>query len=264
MRALVERIASEAAKALRENFGKEGIDRVLGYHGSDSTRLIDKISEDLIIESFVKEGIKATFVTEESGVIFKGDEYFILIDPLDGSTNFVSGVPWSSVSIAVYRPRSSFLDSLAGAVVNVFTNDVYSYEGGKSFHNGKEVARPDKFRNVLLVYVNKRVIDTVAQFVKSLDRDYKLRSYGAASLDMILVCTGNAALYADVRGRLRNIDIAASANFCNNVKITPVNLEGKPLNDVSIKEVIEVKEVVTSPYSELLSTFLLSARKVSP
>lgn len=264
MKELVERISLKAAKTLRENFGKEGIDEVIGYHGSDSTRIIDKISEDFIIKEFLENGIKATFVSEESGVIEKGKDYVILIDPLDGSMNFISGVPWSSVSIAVYERGNSFLESVTGAVVNVFTGEIYSYDARLAYINGRPVKRPDRFRNVILLYFNRGVIDYVSKFVKSLDREYKFRSYGSASLDMIQVCTGRAALYADVRGKLRNIDIAASSNFCERLGIVPIDVNGRPLDHIGINDVYEVKETIISPHYELLSTFLRSVPKASP
>ena len=253
LRKLVEEISSGVAQEIRKRFLTKGVDEVIGYHGSDVTRRIDKLSEDMIINRFREKGFRATFVTEESGVLRDGNDLIILVDPLDGSSNFVNGVPWSSVSIAIYESENKgLLESSAGTVANIFTGEVYSYDETTAYYNGTPYKLPEKSRNVILFYFNRAIAGVIPQLASDLDRDYKFRSYGSASLDMILVCTGRATLYADLRGKLRNVDIAASSNFCSRLGLKPIDLEGKPINYVKIDKVTEVREVIVSFYPELL------------
>ena len=253
LRTLVEEIGGEVAQELRKRFLTKGVDEIIGYHGSDVTRRIDKLSEDLIINSFRQRGFRPTFVTEESGVLKDGVDFLVLIDPLDGSSNFVNGVPWSSVSIAVYESDNrGLLESIAGTVVNIFTGEVYSYDETNAYYNGAPFKLPEKSKNVILFYYNRAVAGVIPRLANNLDRDYKFRSYGSASLDMILVCTGRATLYADLRGKLRNVDIAASSNFCSRLGLKPVDSKEEPINYVKINKVTEVREVIVSFYPELL------------
>jgi Archaeal fructose-1,6-bisphosphatase and related enzymes of inositol monophosphatase family len=87
MRELLEKITKETSAYLRELSGREGLDKVIGTHGDDTTKVVDRLAEDFILENLRKEDLRITVVTEETGFIGRsGSEYVAVIDPLDGST----------------------------------------------------------------------------------------------------------------------------------------------------------------------------------
>lgn len=258
------KVAKEVMDFLYEERDKQGIGRVIGKHGNDVTRVIDKKSEELIFDRLSNIGYKFMFVSEESGTVSNGDyEYIAVIDPLDGSTNYIQGIPWSSVSIAVYKRYSDdMLSSIAGVVGSIFTKKIYSYDEAYSYVDGeivKDISPPDKL--IILAYFSRSKLLFIKNFLDEIKTEYKIRSLGSASLDMILVCTGKATIYFDVRGKLRNVDIASSSNFCKRVGIKPVNSKNEELN-VGISKVEEISEAIVSSDQKLfhlLSQSLLKA-----
>mgnify|MGYP001772524439 CR=1 FL=1 len=260
----VERVAIEAAKFLYEHREDEGISKVIGFHGNDTTRVIDKKSEEYIFSLLKSTGYKFLLVSEESGTIFSDSnyDYIAIIDPLDGSTNYISGIPWSSVSIAIYkRGEEDLLNSITGAVANVFTSQIYSYDEKNAYINGKvieKVTPPDKI--LLLAYFSRSKLIQVKEFLDKLD-SYKIRSLGSASLDMILVCTGKATMFFDVRGKLRNVDIAASSNFCERVGIQVYNSKLQKIRS-SLTKVSVIEDVIVSLDQNLLHYLSSALQKV--
>lgn len=264
MREFLVKVAKEITSFLYEEKDKQGIDRIIGKHENDVTRVIDKKSEELIFDRLSNSGYKFMFVSEESGVVSKGDyEYIAVIDPLDGSTNYLSGIPWSSVSIAVYSKNDKgLLSSEFGVIGNVFTNKIYSYDTKYAYVNENPIydkpKPPDKL--ILLSYFSRSKLPFIKNFLDSINTEYKIRSLGSASLDMILVCTGKATMYFDVRGKLRNVDVAASSNFCKRLGITSVNLKLEELK-IGINNVEHIPEIVTSIDQNLLQLFSHSLQK---
>ncbi|BFH73616.1 extragenic suppressor protein suhB [Sulfurisphaera javensis] len=264
MREVLTKIAREVISFLYEEKDKQGIDKIIGKHENDVTRVIDKKSEELIFDRLEHSGYKFMFVSEEAGVINKGNyEYIAVIDPLDGSTNYLSGIPWSSVSIAIYRrEENNLLSSLSGVVGNIFTNKIYSYDDNFAYIDELKVSEkikpPEKL--LLLAYFSRSKLPLIKNFLDKLNADYKIRSLGSASLDMILVCTGKASMYFDVRGKLRNVDIAASSNFCKRLGIIPLNSKLEELK-VGIKNVEQIQEVILSSDQNLLNLMSQTLQK---
>ena len=260
MREELVRITKEIISFLYEEKDKSDIDKIIGKHDNDVTRVIDKKSEELIFDRLSNLGYKFMFVSEESGIVSKGDyEYIAVIDPLDGSTNYIYGIPWSAVSIAVYKKDSNdMLSSIAGAVGNIFTKKIYSYDELNSYIDDKifsQVSPPD--RPIILAYFSTSKLPYLKNFFEGIKRDYKVRSLGSASLDIILVCSGKATMYLDVRGELRNVDIAASSNFCKRLRIKTVNSRLEEL-EIGIRKVETIKEAIVSPDQNLLQLFARS------
>ena len=247
MREELVKIGIEVAKFLREQRDKADISKIIAVHDNDVTRKIDKESEDYIFDLLRKTGYKFKFISEESGTVEEsGYEYKAIIDPIDGSTNFISGIPWSSVSIAVYRSNeNNLLSSVAGVITNIFTLDTYSYDENYSYLNDKriyEVKKPEK--TLILAYFSRSKFEAVKEFLSHL-KEYKIRSLGSASLDMVLVCLGKATMFFDIRGKLRNVDVAASSNFCSRLGIVPQN--GKLENiKADLEKVSVLSEVIVS------------------
>ncbi|WP_054837116.1 inositol monophosphatase family protein [Metallosphaera hakonensis] len=261
MRSILEKISEEATKYLRELSGREGLDRVLGTHGDDTTKVIDRLAEDFILERLNSTGYKINYITEETGTIDKeGAEYVAVIDPLDGSTNFLNGITWASISIALFSSTGS---PIAGIVGEIFTGKTYSYDETGAYVNGVKLqVLPTPKQRIVLPYFDKNRLREISQILSSIDGGYKMRNLGAASLDMLLVCTGRAYLFIDVRNKLRNVDIASSMNFCEKMNVHPFSLEGSKLN-IDLKKVSVIKDVlVTADLS--LSQRILSAWKASP
>jgi len=114
--------AKEAGKILKDNF--QEINTVTFKEGGSMVTEVDKLSERRIIsrikEAFPKHSINA----EESGLDKKASEYIWLIDPLDGTTNYATHVPFFAVSIALVRGNEIQL----GAVYDPIHEDLYTAE----------------------------------------------------------------------------------------------------------------------------------------
>jgi myo-inositol-1(or 4)-monophosphatase len=103
---------------------------------------------DLDSERRILRHIQARFpghntIAEESGRVWRSSEYTWIIDPLDGTSNFVSGIPWFGVQIALLRGTEPIL----GAMYLPLEDTLYFAEAGHgACRNGKQVrvtAEPD-------------------------------------------------------------------------------------------------------------------------
>ena len=96
----------------------------------------DKLIKKIIIDKFPTHNI----ISEESGFIKNNSEYTWVIDPLDGTSNFASGIPWFGVLIAVFKNE---IPIMGGAYLPV-DNVLYFAEYGKgAFRNETKLIMPE-------------------------------------------------------------------------------------------------------------------------
>lgn len=118
-------VATEAGDIVRQHFGKNH-EIEFKTNASNLVTEADKKSENYITDYVKKKFPAHGILTEESGELKKGSEYYWVIDPLDGTTNFAHGLPIFSVSIGLQKNG----ETIAGVVYDVMQNIVYSAEFG--------------------------------------------------------------------------------------------------------------------------------------
>lgn len=101
---------------------------------SDLRTEADLASEKIILEGLTKHYPEYNIQSEESGFHDRGSEYTFVVDPLDGTHNFVIGRPLFSVAIALVKGESA----IASVVYDVVLDRLYMAQKGKgSFCNGQ-------------------------------------------------------------------------------------------------------------------------------
>jgi myo-inositol-1(or 4)-monophosphatase len=107
----------------------------------------DKIIIDLITKDFPDHNI----ISEESGYIYKGSPVTWIVDPLDGTSNFVAGLPWFGVLIAVMK---NYIPVAAGAFIPVGEHLYYAEQSAKTRLNGRIISVADimEISNALVAY----------------------------------------------------------------------------------------------------------------
>lgn len=112
---------------------------------------VDIFMENKIV-SFIKENFpKHSIYSEEIGEIDKASEYEWLVDPIDGTINFASGIPLFATSVALRKNG----DTILGIIVDYSQNDVYYCIKGKgAFCNGEHiyVSKTDKLNNSIISF----------------------------------------------------------------------------------------------------------------
>ena len=130
------RIAIEAGAFLREerkNFRRE---RVVEKHAHDYVSYVDKESEVRLVKLLSALLPEAGFITEEGSATYQNEPYCWVIDPLDGTTNYIHDEAPYCVSIGL-RSRTELL---LGVVYEVCRNECFSaWKGGKAYMNGEEI-----------------------------------------------------------------------------------------------------------------------------
>lgn len=139
----------EAGKIQREHFLKDHNIEIKESISSIVTEvdfLCDKVITEIIISSFPEHNV----LTEESGFRDHGSEYTWVVDPLDGTSNFASGISWFGILIAVFKNSRPFM---AGAYLPI-DNLLYFAESGKgAFLNGQRLKLGDmSLRNSLVAF----------------------------------------------------------------------------------------------------------------
>ncbi|MEB2836799.1 MAG: hypothetical protein GSR80_000752 [Desulfurococcales archaeon] len=253
-RKVILRVAAEAAGLLRDLSCIESHTRVV----RGETIRADLESEEYIIDALRAEGMGGRVVTEERGLVELGGEGpTFIVDPLDGSTNYRNCIPWSSVSIAV-APRGSrrLRDVVAGVVAPVFWGSPLSFSRGSGCYEGAMRVEPlEEPAGVIFVYVERPdAAMALAEVTKSLG-GLKVRSLGSAALELAYTALGRAKVFLDLRGKLRNVDVAAGLGLTVECGGSIVGEGGEPL-DSGLDGVERVGTVISSPEQSTLRRVL--------
>lgn len=245
-------IAIKASKIARENTNKDLLNEVVGANiTGDIIRRIDVILEDFIIKNIFEKGYKALIISEERGVVktYEDSNIIFIIDPLDGSSNYVADTPYASISIAVADKEKNQI--ITGVVSEVFRDKVYSFIYGEAAYvnNEKISLKKRSLENIILSYVDDLdALKLLYEIWERLDKP-KIRSLGSAALDIVKTALGHFRLFIDVRGRLRNIDIAAAYGFSKTLGVYVSDHLGRDLS-FKLSDIDKIKTIIVSSDEE--------------
>lgn len=134
---IAKKAALEAGDFIFSLFGKN---IVLTLKNGDSSNLVTKAdlgAEEIIVKLIKKNFPNHNIIAEESDKIDQSSNFTWIIDPLDGSTSFASGVPNFAVSIGLLKDGNPFL----GVVNWISQKELYWAEKGKgAYLNGKKIS----------------------------------------------------------------------------------------------------------------------------
>jgi myo-inositol-1(or 4)-monophosphatase len=155
---------------------------------------VDKTAEKMLVDKLAEFLPEAGFITEEGTSEKKGNTYQWIIDPLDGTTNFIHDIPIYSISIALIRNETLVL----GVVYEMnFDESYFAWEGSPAFLNGKEihVAKNADLGNTLMAtgfpYHNyDRLQDYMEVLQFFMHNTRGIRRMGSAAVDLAYVAAG--------------------------------------------------------------------------
>ncbi len=242
-------IAKKAGELLKRRvLDIESID-IVAKTQDDVTRRIDLEVENLIIEEIRKKNIESIIVCEEHGIVRTcntSPKYIFVVDPLDGSANFVSNIPFYAISIAAgeYRGEKTRIKDLHVGVVNYVPRDVVYYSDRSS--NLSKIEGKDIFfkdfpheKPSFVIYIEPRNRDVMLEFLKEFWAEFpdvKVRILGAASLEMVQTVLGKFTGFIDVRNKLRVVDISAAYIYAIVNEASAIDISGKDLGEKVILE----------------------------
>lgn len=194
----------------RKRFSREDIQ---AKDTNDLVSYVDKQSEQQLIEKLGKIVPNAGFIAEESSPDANTKELNWIIDPLDGTTNFIHNIPAYAVSVAL----ASKTEILAGIVYNIPQNEMfYAHRQGKAFLNGHEIAvsKSEKIGDCLIATgFPVKNFDRMKEFQATTEYFMRntrgLRRMGAAAVDLCYVACGRFDGFFEYN--LNAWDVAAGA-----------------------------------------------------
>jgi len=213
---------------------------------------VDKVSEDQLVKG-LSEIIPGTgFIAEENPAL-EMKELNWIIDPLDGTTNFIHGVPVYSISIALMEKKEIIL----GVILEINQNECfYTWNGAPSFLNGKKirVSETGKLTDSLLAtgfpYYDYSRLDPYMSFFRFLmEHSHGIRRLGSAAADLAYVACGRFEGFYEYG--LSPWDVAAGTILVKNAggKVTDFN-SGK--NYIFGKEIVATNNRIFEEFMNAL------------
>src|SRR5579883_569110 len=192
--------AQKAARALKRDFGEIEQLQVSRKGPSDFVSAADLRAEKTLRQELSKARPKFGFLLEEAGEI-KGEDprHRWIVDPIDGTTNFLHGIPHFAISIALEHDG----EIVAGLVFNPVVDEMYVAEKGKgAFLNDRRLrvsARTDIHDAVMATGIPHRGRGLHGPYLAALGRVMAevagIRRAGTASLDLAYVAAGRCDGY---------------------------------------------------------------------
>ncbi len=249
---VAKQAALRGGRVLMEYFGND-------YHVHNKSAYNLVSDADLKSERAILDTIRSTFpghsilAEEEANSLDPTTEHLWIVDPLDGTNNFVHGINHFAVSIGYYHQGRSEL----GIVFNPAIDEWFIAQRGQgAFHNDSPVCvSKDQKLNQVLVGVGfyydrgSRMVATLRAMQELFGRDiHGVRRMGTASLDLCMVGCGNFGAYFEFE--LSPWDFAAGVLFveeaggcvssCFGEKLAIANTSILATNQLLHKDMIEI------------------------
>lgn len=183
-----------ASAAETDIYNKEGFSNFVTEY--------DKKVQDFLVQEMKKLIPEAAFLAEENGVQQSmGEGYCFIIDPIDGTTNFIFDYKNSCVSLGLAKNK----EMVFAAVYNPYTEELYTAEKGKgAFKNGKKIASTskglvDSIAAFGCARYNSDDTDRIFDFAKSLYlNSLGVRNGGSSAIDLCRIASGSNGIYTEL------------------------------------------------------------------
>ena len=218
--------AEKASKTLIRDFGEIEKLQVSIKGPSDFVSSADKNAEKTIMQELLKSKKGYSILTEESGKIINSDKNNMwIIDPIDGTTNYLHGIPHFAISIAL----KSNNEIISGVIFDPIKNEMFYAEknNGAYFNNQRiRVSKKKKIDQCLFATGGK----------KEIKNSLNIRKSGSAALDMAYVAAGRYDGY--FQNNLHLWDIAAG--------VILINESGGKINEINFSQINGIKIAAAS------------------
>ena len=185
----------KASRSLIRDFGELENLQVSSKGPGDFVSSADKRTEKTIIEELQKAHPEYGIITEETGIINKSNiKNRWIIDPIDGTMNFLNGIPQFAISIA-YEENNEII---CGVIFNPITNEMFCAEKGNGAYLNNtriRVSNKKKLKEALLVTggpngASKIKNKIYSEYINVSNNVSNVRKFGSAALDMAYVACG--------------------------------------------------------------------------
>ncbi len=221
------------------------------YKGlNDLVSYVDKSAEQQLVDAFIKLLPSSGFIAEENTNNTVSADYNWIIDPLDGTTNFVHGIPCFCISVALVLKDKPVI----GVVYEINLDECfYAYENGGAFLNGKKinVSGTKELKGALLAtgfpYSDyNRMKPYMEVFDYCMYNTHGLRRLGSAAADLAYVACGRFEGFYEYG--LNAWDVAAGAFIVKEAGGSVADFSGSS-NYIFGKEIIATNKNI---YGEFL------------
>ncbi len=231
-------IVKEAGKIILAAHNQE--DSVTAKEGKKNfVTKYDVAVQDFLFNELGKALPDAEFIGEESENNFSSTGLRFIIDPIDGTTNFMQDYRCSCISVALCKEN----DVIAGVVYNPYTNELFSAEKGKgAYLNGDRINVSERPLSEGLAlfgtspYHPENTDETFALLRKVFDFSRDIRRSGSAAYDICTIACGRCEVYFEKS--LQPWDIAAGTLILKEAGGIALNYEGEEINFSTPNDII--------------------------
>jgi myo-inositol-1(or 4)-monophosphatase len=253
----IESAAVETGKFIKKESEGFDIKKTESKGLNDFVSYVDKGSEEILVEKLGSILPEAGFIAEEGTSSKKGTEYCWVIDPLDGTTNFLHGIHPYAISVALTKDK----EPVAGVVHEVGGNETFTaWSGGGAWLNKNRihVSSAEKISDSLVAtgfpYNDfsrlEKYMNCLSHFCRA---SHGIRRLGSASIDLSYVACGRFEAFYEYD--LKPWDIAAGIIIVREAGGRVSDFSGKEEN-LTGREIIAANRIVFSEFLEIVSKFM--------
>jgi myo-inositol-1(or 4)-monophosphatase len=236
----------------KENFNYASVE-IKGLN--DLVSYVDKTAEEMIVKDLQTIFKDAGFIAEEN-TVSETKDYNWIVDPLDGTTNFIHGIPCYAVSIALEYKGEVIL----GVVYEVSRDECFSAQKGKgSFLNGNKIhvsSRQNISESLIAtgfpIYNFERLDNYLAVLKFFMQHTHGVRRIGAAAADLCYLACGRVDAFFEYN--LKPWDVAAGALIVKEAGGFVCDFSGGN-NWLFGKEISATNQLLKTEFNSTLNTF---------
>ena len=252
---VITRACEKASKSLIRDFGEIEKLQVSVKGPSDFVSSADKKVEETLISELQRSRPDYSILSEEIGEIKKNSSYKWIIDPIDGTLNFLHGIPHFAISVALEKEN----EIICGVIFDPIKNEIFLAEKdqGSYLNNHRlRVSKRKKIEDCLILtggpsYKDENKNNVFDNYIRISNLvSSPIRKMGSASLDMAYIAAGRADGF--FQKDLSYWDIAAGIIIIKEAGGIISDFDGNP-NFIEDKNIIASNSNINTDLVDLLN-----------
>jgi len=253
---ILEKVCIKASKIIIRDFGEIEKLQVSKKGPGDFVTKTDQKVEEIIIEELERARPGYNFIAEEGGTTKeKKSEFTWIIDPIDGTNNFLHGIPHFAISIGLEKNN----EVIAGMIFDPIKNEMFFAEKGRGAYLNNSRIRVSS-RNIIADSIaltggpayaesNKKIF--YEEYIAMCNNFNQVRKLGSAALDLAYIAAGRAEIFW--HKNLKYWDIAAGLIIVREAGGTITDFRGKTF-DFTNNQLLATNSRLDNETTKILSS----------